>query len=323
MFLCKRCGYSTTLLYCLKKHLQRKKQCNPVVEDIETSILYNKCFEKDVKPYKCDYCNKSYTHLSSTSYHKKTCVKKIEIELLQKQQLIIDQQKQIESLKAVLPATTINNANTNNANSHNTITNNNNNNITINAFGKENIEYLKNNPNYKQIMMNCMAEKEHGVMKLLEYIYFNPDHPENQTVKKSITIPLVVGDPKGHAPLKKDNFIKLYDGKKWNLSFVDKGLSTILLKIETEFVAFLEKMEDEGTRVKDPLMKRFMISVGYALDFDFSALQHPPVDCDLEDKHLTKLKNDLHTLFIFFINEKTNEMTRESIRQYTMNHAES
>jgi len=306
MFLCKRCGYSTTLLYCLKKHLQRKKQCNPVVEDIETSILYNKCFEKDVKPYKCDYCNKSYTHLSSTSYHKKTCVKKIEIELLQKQQLIIDQQKQIESLKAVMPATTINNTNNanTNTNSHNTITNN----ITINAFGKENIEYLKNNPNYKQIMMNCMAEKEHGVMKLLEYIYFNPDHPENQNVKKSI---------------KKDNFIKLYDGKKWNLSFVDKGLSTILLKIETEFVAFLEKMEDEGTRVKDPLMKRFMISVGYALDFDFSALQHPPVDCDLEDKHLTKLKNDLHTLFIFFINEKTNEMTRESIRQYTMNHAES
>lgn len=307
MISCKRCGYSTTLLYCLKKHLQRKKHCNPVVEDIETSILYNKCFEKDVKPYKCDYCDKSYTHISSTSYHKKTCVKKIEIELLQKQQLIIDQQKQIESLKAVLPATTINNTNNanTNTNSHNTITNNN---ITINAFGKENIEYLKNNPNYKQIMMKCMAEKEQGVMKLLEYIYFNPDHPENQNVKKSI---------------KKDNFIKLYDGKKWNLSFVDKGLSTILLKIETEFVAFLEKMEDEGTRVKDPLMKRFMTSVGYALDFDFSALQHPPVDCDLEDKHLTKLKNDLHTLFIFFINEKTNEMTRESIRQYTMNHTES
>jgi len=305
MFLCKRCGYSTTLLSTLKRHLQRKKHCNPVVEDIETSILYNKCFEKDVKPYKCEYCDKSYTHISSTSYHKKTCVKKIEIELLQQQQLIIDQQKQIESLKAVLPANTINNtnnANTNtNTNSHNTITNNN---ITINAFGKENIEYLKNNPNYKQIMMKCMAEKEQGVMKLLEYIYFNPDHPENQNVKKSI---------------KKDNFIKLYDGKKWNLSFVDKGLSTILLKIESEFVAFLEKMEDEGTRVKDPLMKRFMTSVGYALDFDFSALQHPPVDCALEDKHLTKLKNDLHTLFIFFINEKTNEMTRESIRQYTMN----
>ena len=308
MISCKRCGYSTTLLYDLKKHLQRKKQCNPVVEDIETSILYNEYFEKDIKPYKCDYCDKRYNHISSTYKHKKTCVKKIEIETLQKQQL---------NQQIVTTINNTNNANTNtNTNSHNTITNNN---ITINAFGKENIEYLKNNPNYKQIMMNCMAEKEHGVMKLLEYIYFNHDHPENQTVKKSITIPLVVGDPKGHAPLKKDNFIKLYDGKKWNLSFVDKGLSTILLKIEAEFVAFLDKMEDEGTRVKDPLMKRFMKSVGYALDFDFSALQHPPVDCDLEDKHLTKLKNDLHTLFIFFINEKTNEMTRESIRQYTMN----
>ena len=50
MFLCKRCGYSTTLLYDFKRHLQRKKQCNPVVEDIETSILYNEYFEKDVKP---------------------------------------------------------------------------------------------------------------------------------------------------------------------------------------------------------------------------------------------------------------------------------
>ena len=97
-----------------------------------------------------------------------------------------------------------------------------------------------------QIMLNCLNTKEQGIMHLIKYIYFNPEHPENHNVKKTI---------------KNDNYMKTYNGKEWNLSIATDGLYSILQKIEKEFSIFLEKMEDEGTRVKDPLMKKFMVSI--------------------------------------------------------------
>ena len=266
------------------------------MEDIETSVLYKECVEKEEKLYKCEYCNKSYKYQPAKSAHKKICIKKMETKiLLQNQQLellekqIEEIQKKSDEIKSNSLTTTNNTTNNNNSNNNNNTTNN----IIINAFGKENIEYLTNSPIYKQLMMNCLTEKEHGITKLIKHIYFNPEHPENQTIKK---------------PIKKDNFLKIYDGKQWNLSFVKDGLFKILLKIESEFTVFLEKMEDDGMRVTDPIMKKFMSSVGYALNFDFSTLQNPPEDCYIDDKKLEKTKNNLHTLFLFFINEKTNEL---------------
>ena len=74
-------------------------------------------------------------------------------------------------------------------------------------------------------------------------------------------------------------------------------------------------MEDEGTRIKDPLMKKFMVSVGYALNFDFSSLKYPPPDCQIDDKQLDKKNKILLTLFLFFINEKTNELINEPFQK--------
>jgi hypothetical protein len=252
--------------------------------------VYNEYFcEKEIvnKQYHCEYCDKFYVHASSKIKHKKTCVKKIETEVMQKKQveLLQEQQNKIEELQKqneelkLIPTTNIINNTTNN--------------IIINAFGKENIGYLTNHPKYKEIMINCLTAKEHGITKLIKYIYFNPEHPENQNITK---------------PIKKDNFVKIYDGNQWNTSFVKDGIFKVLMKIESEFNSFLEKMEDDGTRVTDPIMKRFMSSVGYALNFDFSSLQYPPEYCEMDDKHLEKIKNNLYTLFLFFINEKTNEL---------------
>ena len=295
---CKRCGYNTRNKCDLKSHLQRKNVCSPILEDIDVNILYNEYFEKKNKLYKCDYCDKTYSFLSGKSCHVKNCSKKIEFELQQTNQLEL-LKKEFEDYKKENPRqldeTGVKTLITNN---NNHITNNTINNITINAFGKENIQYLSNDPKYMQIMLNCLNTKEQGIMHLIKYIYFNPEHPENHNVKKTI---------------KNDNYMKTYNGKEWNLSIATDGLFSILQKIESEFSIFLEKMEDEGTRVKDPLMKKFMVSVGYALNFEFSSLKHPPPDCQIDDKQLDKMNKTLLTLFLFFINEKTNELINPTL----------
>ena len=323
---CDRCGYNSLFSYDLKRHLQRKKQCNPLLSDIETSVLYNEWIENENenKQYKCEYCEKSYFHASSKIKHKKTCVKKIEIELLQKQQQkqleeqqkqqqqqleeqqkevellrkkmeeqqqqMEEQQKQIEELKTK-PTTTIINHNTTNNNNNTT-----NNNITINAFGKENYEYIKaDDVRYKQFMLHCMNTREQGVMKLMNAIYFNPEHPENQNIKK---------------PVKKDEFIQLFNGRIWDILRAKEGIFLIMLKIEIEFAMFVSKMENEGTRVRETIMTCFMNSVGHALEFDMSTSNHTIPDSDLDPKQLEKMKKTLYKLFYFFIHERTNELTK-------------
>jgi hypothetical protein len=214
---CERCGYRTTALYNLKTHFKRKRICPPILNNIDISKLYNDFFRNDSKTYMCDYCNKSYTYAQGKWNHTQKCMKKLESELLQKQKLeelceIVEhqqkemetQKKQIEELKA---KPSINNqTNTNNTNnSHNKQINNNNkqiNNITINAFGKEDISYLIDSPDYKKFMIECLKEREQGIMKLMDQMYYNDSHPENHNIKKTN---------------KKDKFMKAYDGTNGHL----------------------------------------------------------------------------------------------------------
>ena len=288
VYTCERCGYKTSVLCNLKTHLKRKNPCESLLCDIETAILYNEYFNKD-KKYKCEYCDKCYTHAPAKSMHKKTCSKRIEIEIVKKQNedKLEELQKQIDELKQKSTMTTTMTTTTTNIENQT----NNNTNITINAFGKENIDYLVNNPKYKQMMLSCMNTKEQGIMQLIKYIHFNPEHPENQNLRK---------------PNKKDECMKSYDGQKWNLIMAKDGLLTVLIKIESEFYKFLELMEDDGERVKDPIMNRFMRTVGHALNFDFSPFKYADT-CNLTEKELEKMKKNLHTLFYFFINERTKE----------------
>ena len=309
MISCSRCGFQTMVLCNLKSHFNRKNVCEAKIEDIDIKILYNDFFEKELeektKDYKCSFCNKSYIFSSSKYRHEKTCPKKIENELLQKE--LEEKQKEIDDLKLTIStASTINTHshnqtnshnqttnNTNNSNSHNNITNN----ITINSFGNENLDFLTNDPNYNKIMLKCLKNKEQGILQLIKLIYFNEEHPENQTIKKHN---------------KKDKFLKMYDGEDWKTGFVKSGIFTILTKIEAEFGSFLESMEEEDNRVKDPIMKRFMNSVGHALNFDFSFLENPPENSQFDEKKLEKMKNDLYELFVFFINEKTRDLIASS-----------
>ena len=84
---------------------------------------------------------------------------------------------------------TTNNTTNNNTTNNNTTNNNNtiNNNqkqiihqhIQINAFGKENYDYLLNENNQLRIMLQ---RKDAFMQKLIESVHFNEDHPENHNI---------------------------------------------------------------------------------------------------------------------------------------------
>ena len=311
---CERCGYTTLVLYNLKLHFKRKKVCSPTLNNIAVSILYNDYFS-NYNAHVCEYCEKAYSTIESKCNHKKKCIKKKEYDnniteqkleklcvVVEDQQkkmngqnkAIEDQQKQIEELKAKAKVQMqIQNQTNNN------IKKQTNNVININAFGKEKTEYLINNPDYKKFMIDCLQKKEQGIMQMIEHIYYNDSHPENHNIKK---------------PNKKDKFMKSYNGNKWDVIFANDGLNTILNRINKEFLLFLEAMEDNNERVKDPIMKRFMMKVGHAMNYDFSIFNYD-YDCNVSDEKLKKLKNELDSLYLFYINEKTKDQLQQKIEE--------
>ena len=102
-FSCKRCDYSTFAKGDLKKHLNRKIPCKPVLSDIEVTILHPDFFVPDErdKSYICDFCQKGLTSRSGKSQHKKICPAKLlhdeQTNLITKQ--LEEQKEQLEEQK--------------------------------------------------------------------------------------------------------------------------------------------------------------------------------------------------------------------------------
>jgi len=313
---CERCGYTTSVLYNLKMHYRRKIVCPPELSDVSVTILYNETFYNVNKKYTCEYCDKSYFYAQGKCNHKKKCKKKIEYDLkltqdkaaaIEQLAIVVEQQqKQIEELSAKTHAQNqiihgnnanhshnTNNATQNNHNSHNNITNN----ITINAFGKENTDYLIKDPNYKKFMIGCLQKHEQGIIELIEHIYYNQEHPENHNVRKVS---------------KNDKFMKTYNGNKWGVIFAKEGLEKILNRINTEFLRFLEVMEDDNERVKEPIMKNFMKKVGNVMEYDFSIFDYD-YDNDKNDEESKRARNELNRLYLYYIHERTKEQLQEKL----------
>jgi hypothetical protein len=189
---CDVCDIKLSSIYALRKHLKtnlHKKKLNPVSEK-----------------YSC-LCGRKYTHRPGLYKHRKNCdtyinrqegenveqaenekeekevsheplLKKIEdLEKKLLEEKVESQKKEIDSLKKVAmlenklaSATKITKNTTNN------ITNNNN--ITIHAFGEENIDYIT----IRELIQFC-NDKHMCIPNLIENTHFHPDHPENHNVR--------------------------------------------------------------------------------------------------------------------------------------------
>jgi hypothetical protein len=73
-FVCKRCGYSTPSKFNLQKHLDRVNPCNSLLDNVSNRVLLEELKRKynDDSP-RCKLCDKTFTHASNLSRHKKIC----------------------------------------------------------------------------------------------------------------------------------------------------------------------------------------------------------------------------------------------------------
>lgn len=153
---CQICALTFTSEQGLKRHLSSKR--------------HNALKNCESKLHTCDTCNRSYIHRQGLSRHKKNCknandviqTQCTEIEKLNKEKE--EMQKKINELTDKCGQTT--NIGTQNIN------------ITINAFGNENLDYITKN-DCKRIVSRVFF----SAVEAAKLIYFNKDHPENHTVK--------------------------------------------------------------------------------------------------------------------------------------------
>ena len=294
MFACKRCGYYTNNKCDLKKHLYRKTQCKPELSELDVFILHPEFIVKEEteKKFICEYCLKAYTFSSGKSIHKKTCPEKIQ--QTEKIQELEEQKKELEkkleeSEKKSGKGKTIKTINNNNNNSNNTTINNNI--IKLNVFGKENLDFLVNEPTFKKFMIRCLTNTDNGYIQLMDKIYFNEAHPENQNIKKTNS---------------KDDFIKCFNGSTWDVMYSDSALEIIMDRISSAFYIFFDWIdENEEEKVKSDILKTFMKEVGHPLNLDFSGYNYDFLYDKNDDTQIRKKKKILQKFCVLNIYNKS------------------
>jgi regulator of replication initiation timing len=163
----------------------------------------NPCKEKIVSPkensgLKCPFCEKDFSNKYNMLRHINTNVCKAKKQMVK----IVEENNKLRTENRNLQLQ---------INSNNTTVNSNNNmtqNITIVAYGKEDIEKLLTDNDFKSIMRRGML----SVPELVRRIHFDEKVPENHNVYISNL---------------RNKYILTYDGNRWRLSDREEKLQTI------------------------------------------------------------------------------------------------
>jgi uncharacterized C2H2 Zn-finger protein len=192
---CPRCHYVAKQKGHMLDHLKKQKTCPATYQDISVDEILETLTAP--KEFQCDKCDKSFSYISSLQRHMKchTSVSTTSVS-----------ETHTHSHNTVSHSDNNHHNTTNDSNHHNTTndsnhhntnntTNNtvNSNNVTrneihyeapvinINIFGQEQIEYIKEHPEF---LTDCLQTiTRDGMVKLMNEIHFNEQHPENQNVK--------------------------------------------------------------------------------------------------------------------------------------------
>jgi hypothetical protein len=185
---CERCGLDFKTKQILIKHLKRKNICLPLLNDIDPIFQIEMLLKKD--GINCSDCNGIFKNEESLRNHRIRMhgQKQINLEpvvnkntlqndkILERLDKLEEENKMLKTkLENTAPKSLIKNITNNNSTNNGII-----NNITINAFGKENLEHLYDKA--LPITINVIKNKLEGLLKMSEKIYMDPAHPENQTI---------------------------------------------------------------------------------------------------------------------------------------------
>ena len=206
---------------CIVCNMSFKSKMN-LEKHVANSKLHFKRSSKtaDTSYHICE-CGKQYSYRQSLHLHKKKCEtspssqKKLEtkIEILQNQ------------IERLLIAQANNTPPTNTTNTNNIGTQNNNVHITINAFGKENVDYITN-----KVCLQIVNQVFNSIHTAAHIVFFNPDHPENHNIK---------------IPNKKEPYaMVMKDNQKWEIMDRKKAIAEMTQKSYNVVEDSFEKVHD-------------------------------------------------------------------------------
>lgn len=202
---CERCAYSTTAKSSLLNHLMKKNPCQPILCDIDRNELIEKLNNKN--SLECTKCGNTFKNASAKCRHMKICnSSKKELDELKDTITTLTKRLEIAENKLVIPSSS--SSSTTNNNIQNNIQNNCNNtyNITVNNFCNESIEHLP-----QRLILSCLVDMD--MPRLLEQIHFDPEHPENHTVKmKNVN----------------QKLLQYFEDGRWKVEHSDKVLDDLI-----------------------------------------------------------------------------------------------
>ena len=241
---CIRCGYETKHKGHFKNHLNRKKICIPILEDISINDIKNyynieidnnhkkhtintiltpktrqltpKNTEnntKNISNKECRYCCKEFSRVDSLTRHLKICKEKKKSNEQNKITLLEKEKEELLKTveKLLIECSNKSNSTINSNNSNNTNSNNTNNTIIINNYGDENTKYIT-----KEFIVNLLANKPFkAIPEMIKYTHFNKEHPENQNIK-------ITNKKEPYVKIMKDNKWEYQDRKNTITDLIDK-----------------------------------------------------------------------------------------------------
>lgn len=214
---CPRCGYTTKQRCNYVYHVvKRIKPCPPLKANISLDNI-KADFEVIQKCYACNTCSKSYASRSGLMYHKKECNNVTrDIATLQQQveHLMTENKRITEELDHVKheKGTTIT-ANGENIQAANTIMNIH---IHVCDFGKENLEHIT-----EEFAKQCLSKGHHGIVPMIDKIYFNKEHPENHNIQLTSL---------------KHGVVEVHKDNKWVPQGLHETIDTMIVKSSSEII---------------------------------------------------------------------------------------
>lgn len=223
LFECTVCVKKFSRKYHLDRHIATKKH---------KDTLEN----KSKKTFTCLFCTNSFSHASTRSKHQTICKIKNMVPLEEYEILIKEKDAMKKQIEELLLSQN-NQITHNNNNNHNNIGTQVN--ITINAFGKENLDYITD----KQCM-KIVNQVFNSIPAAAQIVFFNPEHPENHNIK---------------IPNKKEPYAMIMKADQtWEITDRKKAIETMTQKSYTIAEESYGKVYDKILSNKRDSFEKFM-----------------------------------------------------------------
>jgi len=234
-FCCETCDYYTSKRNHYERHLssvRHKKMTNRVNSG------------QNGKTHMCEDCGKVYKYRQGLSFHRKTCTGKTLIkQYLEEREREKENKNEMDELRAQVVLLMEQNAKlqanntriTNNNTTNNTTNNTQNIYITVNTFGKENIDYITDKAICKAISMAPFKT----IPNIIRMIHFDPEHPENHNVKMTN---------------KKLKYAEVFKDNQWVTTSREKAMNDM---IQNGYNVAAQKYSDNKDKIKDSKQSQF------------------------------------------------------------------